>query len=294
MLAELASVVAPVLVMALVGYLWGRSGARFDGETISNVVLWVGAPCLIFHSLTTSEVDAAALSKMAGMALAALLTFAVVGASLLRLLRMPLPTYVGSVVFANTGNLGLPLCLFAFGDDGLSLGVAFFTVSFVVHTSVGPAIVAGERSFAHILRSPMAWSVLVSVIAAATDAHVPLWLARATQILGGLVIPLMLLTLGVSLAKLEARHVPRSALVAALRLGLGVVIGLALAELGGLEGESRGVFVLECATPIGVLNYILAEKYGRAPEEVAGAVLISTLASLVTLPALLSFLLPAA
>jgi predicted permease len=211
---------------------------------------------------------------------------------LLRALGLPLKAYIGSVTFANTGNLGLPLCLFAFGPSGLSLGVAFFTVSFVFHTSLGPAIVANERTLAAFFRSPMAWSVAVSILVVAIGVPVPLWLARATELLGGLVIPLMILTLGVSLSKLEARHIPRSALIAGLRLSLGIGLGLALAELGSLEGESRGVFVLQCATPIGVLNYMLAEKYERAPEEIAGAVLISTLASLVTLPLLLAFLLP--
>jgi predicted permease len=290
MLAELTTVVAPVLAMALVGYLWGRAGARYDGETVSSVVLWIGAPCLIFHSLTTSQVDAATLSEMAGMALLALSTFAVLGAALLRLFGMPISTYLGSIVFANTGNLGLPLCLFAFGPDGLSLAVAFFTVSFVLHASLGPAIVAGERSLSGLLRAPMAWSVAVSVLVAYLDVPVPLWLARATELLGGLVIPLMLLTLGVSLSKLEARHVRRSAVAAALRLALGTALGLALAALFDLRGTSRGVFVTECATPIGVLNYMLAEKYARGPEEIAGAVLLSTLASLVTLPILLSSL----
>jgi predicted permease len=109
--------------------------------------------------------------------------------------------------------------------------------------------------------------------------------------MAGLTIPLMLLTLGVSLARLRVPRFSRSLLVALARMGLGFGAGLAVAHVFGLDGVARGVLILDASMPVAVFNYLLAERYDRAPDEVAGAVVVSTLLSFGTLPLLLWYLL---
>ena len=290
MILELLSVVAPVFIVALVGLAWARSGAHFDEVSISRLVLNVGIPCLVFRSLTSLDVPPAELARMAGLAAAVMSMFAVGGVAVLKAMKLPAHTYLGPLVFANSGNIGLPICLFAFGDAGLALGMAYFAVSSTCHVVLGGPLFAGSFSLRPFFRSPLTWAVVVTVGVVASGVTVPMWIARTTTLLGDIAIPLMLLTLGVSLSKMHPESLGRSMILSFVRLGLGVSAGLLLTTLLGVDGLTRKVLVLQASMPVGVLNYLFAHRYGRSPEQVASLVLVSTLLSVVSIPVLLAWL----
>jgi predicted permease len=290
LILELLSVVAPVFVIALIGLGWARSGAHFDEVSISRLVLNVGIPCLVFRSLTSLDVPPAELARMAGLAAAVMSLFAIGGLAVLRAMKLPAHTYLGPLVFANSGNIGLPICLFAFGDAGLALGMAYFTVSSTCHVVLGGPLFAGSFSLRPFFRSPLTWAVIITVGVVASGVRVPAWIGRTTGLLGDIAIPLMLLTLGVSLSKMHARSLGRSIILSFVRLGLGVSAGLLVTNVFGVEGLTRKVLILQASMPVGVLNYLFAQRYGRSPEQVASLVLVSTLLSVVSIPALLAWL----
>jgi hypothetical protein len=287
---ELLSVVAPVFIVALVGLAWARSGAHFDEVSISRLVLNVGIPCLVFRSLTSLDVPPAELARMAGLAAAVMSMFAIGGFAVLKAMNLPAHTYLGPLVFANSGNIGLPICLFAFGDAGLALGMAYFAVSSTCHVVLGGPLFAGSFSLRPFFRSPLTWAVIITVGVVASGVTVPTWIARTTTLLGDIAIPLMLLTLGVSLSKMHPESLGRSIILSLVRLGLGVSAGLLLTTLLGVDGLTRKVLVLQASMPVGVLNYLFAQRYARSPEQVASLVLVSTLISIVSIPALLAWL----
>ena len=290
MILELLSVVAPVFVVALVGLAWARSGTRFDEESISRLVLNVGIPCLVFRTLTSLDVPPAELARMAGLAAGVMSMFAIGGFAVLKVMNLPAHTYLGPLIFANSGNIGLPICLFAFGDAGLALGMAYFAVSSTCHVVLGGPLFAGSFSLRPFFRSPLTWAVIVTVGVVASGVIVPIWIARTTTVLGDIAIPLMLLTLGVSLSKMHPESLGRSAILSLVRLGLGVSASLLLTTLLGIEGLPRKVLVLQASMPVGVLNYLFAQRYARTPEQVASLVLLSTLISIVSIPTLLAWL----
>ena len=290
MILELLSVVAPVFVVALVGLAWARSGAHFDEASISRLVLNVGVPCLLFRSLTTLEVSPFQLAQMAGLTVAVMSLFAIGGLAVLKALRLPSHTFLGPLIFTNSGNIGIPICLFAFGETGLALAMTYFAVSAIFHVSLGGPLFAGTFSWRPFLRSPLTWAVAITVPVVAFGVPVPDWLSRTTSLLGDIAIPLMLLTLGVSLSKMHPDSVGRSVLLALVRFGLGVAAGFLVANVFSIEGLPRKVLILQAAMPVGVLNYLFAHRYGRSPEQVASLVLVSTLLSVLTIPALLAWL----
>lgn len=290
MILELLSVVAPVFVVALVGLALARSGAHFDEVSISRLVLNVGIPCLVFRSLTSLDVPPAELARMAGLAAAVMSMFAGAGYLILKAMRLPAHTFLGPLAFSNSGNVGLPICLFAFGEAGLALGMAYFAVSSTCHVVLGGPLFSGSFSVRPFFRSPLTWAVLVTVAVVASGIAIPIWAQRTTTLLGDIAIPLMLLTLGVSLAQMHPRSLGRSVTLSLIRLGLGLGAGLLLTELLGVEGLTRKVLVLQASMPVGVLNYLFAQRYGRSPEQVASLVLVSTLLSVVSIPLLLAWL----
>ena len=290
MIGTLLSVVAPVFVVALVGLAWARSGAHFDEVSISRLVLNVGVPCLLFRSLTTLDVSPFELAQMAGLTMVVMGLFAVGGLVVLRIMKLPANTFLGPLIFTNSGNVGVPICLFAFGEPGLALGMTYFATSATFHVSLGGPLFAGVFSWKPFLRSPLTWAVAITIPVVAFGLPVPTWLARTTALLGDIAIPLMLITLGVSLSKMHPDSLGRSFALAIVRFALGVSAGLLVTTLLGVDGLTRKILILQAAMPVGVLNYLFAHRYGRSPEQVASLVLVSTLLSVLTIPALLTWL----
>lgn len=290
MTLELLSVVAPVFLVALIGLAWARSGVHFDEGSITRLVLNVGIPCLVFRSLTSLDVPPAELATMAGLAAVVMSAFAVGGFAVLKVMKLPAHTYLGPLIFTNSGNIGLPICLFAYGDSGLALGMAYFAVSSTCHVVLGGPLFAGAFSLRPFFRSPLTWAVVITIGVVTSGVTVPIWIGRTTTLLGDIAIPLMLLTLGVSLSKMHPESLGRSILLSFVRLGLGVLVSLLLTRLLGVEGLPRKVLILQASMPVGVLNYLFAQRYGRSPEQVASLVLISTLVSVVSIPGLLAWL----
>jgi len=291
-LAELASIVAPIYLVVALGFGWARGGRRFDTELVTELIMKIGAPCLVFASLAELEADATGeLLAMAGATVAAIASFAAVGSTLLRAAGLPIHTFLSPITFVNSGNIGLPVCLFAFGEEGLALAVVFFAVTSLAHFTVGQWLWVGRASGTALAREPLSWACGAAVAVLAAGVPVPDWLERTTSLLGGMTIPLMQFSLGVSLARLEVAGLGRSAALALLRVVLGVSVGVGLAAAFGFQGVARGVLVLDCAMPAAVINYMMAERHRRSPEEVASLVVLSTLLAFVTLPLLLAWLL---
>jgi len=252
--------------------------------------IWIPA-CLIFTSLVKADLDAGALGTMGLLALVTAAAFAVIAGTILKLAGTELRAFLPPMMFANTGNMGIPLCMLAFGEEGLALGIAYFTVNSILVFGLGPAIAAGSARPGEILRIPLLWSAVAALAVKFGGIPIPPWAMNTVELIGGLPIPVMLMALGVSLAGLRVASMARSVALAVLRLVMGFGVGWASAELFGLEGAARGVVIIECAMPVAVFNFLYATLYDNRPAEVAGTILISTLISFATLPALMWFVL---
>ena len=287
MIAQLFEIIAPVLITAGLGFGWGRLGWAYDEQVISRLIMMVGAPCLVFSSFLSYELPLAALGQVMLAALTATAGFAVIGLAVLKAARLPLSLFLPPLMFVNAGNIGLPLCLFAFGERGLAIAVGYFVVAATLQYTVGAWIYSGHALPTAGLKTPLPYAAALSAVLLVLGVKPPGWILDTAQLIGGLTIPLMLITLGVSLARLGVTKPPRSLALGALRIGMGLGVGLAVAELFGLSGVVRGVVVLEAAMPAAVFNYLLATHYGRGREEAASLAVVSTLIAFAALPFIL-------
>jgi predicted permease len=285
----LLNVIAPVALVTLAGFLWGLAKRPFDAVTFSLIATIVGTPCLVIESLASSNLQLGPLADMGLGALLCVLASLALGAVVVLALRRRMSVFLPATTFANTANIGLPVALFAFGPEGLALAVAYFAVHSVMMFSIGNALAAGRLSSREILLSPMIWAAIFGAVLSITGTGLPLPLARAVHILGGLTIPMMLLALGVSLSRLKVRSLGWGFLFAMVRLCGGFAIGCGVAWLLGVHGTARGVMVIQSAMPAAVYNYMFAARHGNDPEEVASLVVTSTLLAVVLLPLFLNW-----
>lgn len=290
MILQLFNVISPVLICIGLGWLWARLGRPFDTRGLSELVTLVGTPCLVFSTLTRIDLDSRLLADLGIASLMALVLFGLIGGAVLRSVGLPQRTYLPPLMFANVGNMGLPLSLFAFGEQGLALAVVVFTVASVVNFTFGIWLYSGAGSPVHLLRAPLVYAVLLAIPVMVMDVPVPQWIDSTTVLLGGFTIPVMMLTLGVSLARLEVVNMQRAIGLSLLRVGMGVAVGWLLAETFNLEDTARGVLILQCSMPVAVFNYLFALRYDRDSNAIAGLIVVSTVISLLILPLLLTVL----
>jgi len=289
--AELTAIIAPIFVAAGIGFFWAWLRRPFEAEFVTNLVTQVGSPFLVFAALTKLPLPMATIGEMAGAALAAFAGFTLISMAVLRAMRLPFHSYLPALIFPNAGNMGLPLCLFAFGPKGLALAIVFFAVHSILQFTVGVAIAAGTADPGRLLRLPLIYAVAVALVFIATGTSVPKWLANTADLIGGLTIPMMLLAMGVSLARLQIASLRRSLTLSLVRLISGAGVGLGVGWLLGLGQPATGVLAIQASMPVAVFNYLFAQLYRREPAEVASIIVLSTLISFATLPLLLLYLL---
>ena len=180
MLGQLAAIIAPVFACAAIGYLWARLRRPFETEFVTALVTNVGTPCLIASTLTKLTIDIGGFGSMALAALAVFAVVGVLGAIALRLVGLPSHSYLPALMFPNAGNMGLPLSLFAFGDVGLALAIAYFTVSSTLQFTLGVSLAAGTASPRRLVRIPLLYAVAISLVLMATGTPLPGWIMSCT------------------------------------------------------------------------------------------------------------------
>jgi hypothetical protein len=285
---QIFNVVAPIFVMTFVGYLLGRTHRNLDSRTISTAVLTVATPALIFSTLTSLEVAPGTLLKMSISAALCVALAAALALPVLYYFKMSIRTFLPSLMLPNSGNIGLPLVLLAFGDAGLVLAISFFFVVALLQYTVGAAIMSGHYRLGDLVRQPLVWSILAVLLVIATGWPVPTVIARSTQLLGGMMIPAMLLLLGISLSTLKVSDFKPALVIAVFRLIIGIIVGLTINRLLGLEGMEAGIVFLLALMPTAIVNYVFADRYRPDAQQVAGAIVVSTFLTFLLLPGLIA------
>ena len=282
---------APTLLCALTGFVWKKLDRPFDTAMVTSLIMHVGAPCLIISTLSQLDISASQLLDFGLLTFACLASAGILALIAIKTARLDPGIYSVPLIFGNHGNMGLPLCLFAFGETGLGLAVIYFTVISFFHYTIGISVVSRSFSITAVLRSPIIIASVAAVLLIITGLQLPKWILSTLELMGNMTIPLMLIALGVSLASIRVQSLHTHTLLGLVRVGGGMAAGILVAEAFSLEGIARGVIILQSAMPSAIFNFLLAEHYQRSPSDVAGIVVISTLISFAILPFLIPFLL---
>ena len=272
-------ITAPVFLLAALGFTWVKLGYEYQLQFVTRLAMTLAVPCLIFVALMQAEVDPASLTAVS------LATVAVYGALsfvmwlLMKTARLDVRTYLAPLIFGNTGNLGLPLALFAFGAEGLSFAVVIFAIMCVWSFTFGIWLVAGGGAPWRALKEPMVGATLLGGIFLWQGWQTPTFLTNALELIGQMAIPLMLITLGVAVARLTPGRLGRAAILSIVRALICAGLALLIGTYFALEPVALAVLILQVATPVAVTSYLLAEKYGADADAVSGLVVVSTLLS---------------
>jgi malate permease and related proteins len=288
-IAEVAAVLMPVFCIATLGYVWRQLGAPFDLAFVTRLIMNIAGPCLVFDGLSHLALPLAEFFTMVGASIAILVGTALAAFVLLKALRLPLRSYLPALTIGNVGNLGLPLCLFAFGEQGLALAIALYVTNSVGQFTLVPLLQARAPFLRTLLTTPVIYAAIGGMSVQLSGVTLPVWVDQTIGLLGDLLIPLMLLALGHTIGGLRAHNLKRAFGLGAARLLIAFGVSVGVSEAVGIEGVAQGVLVLQGSMPAAVFSYLFAARYERDAEDVAGIVLISTLLAAATLPFVVSY-----
>lgn len=290
--------IAPIFLAAGSGFALGRA-LRIDVRAVSRIVFFIFSPCLVFVSLTESDLAGGEFGRLALFTAAAIGLFGTAAFLFGRALQLDRHTLAGLAVvtmFGNGGNYGLSLNLFAFGEGALARAVVYYVISTALVYTVGVVVASSGRatlrsSLTGVFKVPALYGLALAVGLRLIGLELPLPLYRTVKLLSQAAIPAMLIVLGLQLA--EAKKPDNVRLVAAVslfQLIVGPATGLGLAALLGLSGAARQAAVVEASMPTAVITTILAVEYDIDPTFVTGVVLVTTLLSPLTLTPLVAYL----
>ncbi len=283
---KLIDVLFPVFFVIGVGYYLGKKDRKFDTTFITNFAGNIGTPAMIFYTITTTGVTLDIFIEYFIYAVIIICGFAVVGVLFLLFLKKDAITELPPLILPNTGNMGVPICLFAYGTEGLGVASAIASVIILFHFTIGVLLAKKSFSLDILIKNVPIYAIILSVIFLYFEWEVPGYIENTTFLLTYTTIFLVLMSLGIAVTRLKVVSWSHASILGGVRVIIGPIIGYALIRILNLDGFAAGVLLIQSAMPSAVLTYLVGSMYSkkRAVDNVASVIVTSTLMSFISAP----------
>lgn len=290
-LIKLFEVIFPVFLIIGIGFFLGKRDPKIDTKFITKLAGTFGTPALIFYSLTTTGVNFETFLTFFTYEVIAIILFSFVGIITLLLTKQDIFRELPPLILPNNGNIGLPICLFAYGAKGLGIAAAIASVIMLFHFTIGIFLAKKKIDMTTIFFNGPIYGIIAAIIFLYLDIEPPIFLVNATFLIAYATIFLVLMSLGIALTKLKVFSLKNSFINSFSRIIIGPLIGLLLINFFGLEGVEAGVFFIQCSMPSAILTYLVASMYSpkRVVDSIASTIVVSTVISFATLPIVIYF-----
>ena len=283
MLGRILGIILPVFTIIALGYFYARR-VKPEMSVVNRLSMNVFAPALVFSALASRNFDVVDNRLLILGSIGVVVGSGLLSLPFAKLLRVDRRTFIPPMMFNNCGNMGLPLAVLAFGEAGFAPMVALFTISNLLHFTLGAWIVDHRAHLRNLLRNPMVWSTLLGFAFALTHPPLPDWAMLAIRMTGDALIPLMLISLGARLAEVNWGDWRLGLIGGVICPATGIAMAVMLGPLLGLDARQQGLLVLFGCLPPAVLNFMVAEQYNQEPGKVASIVLIGNVLSIAFVP----------
>jgi len=287
---KIFEVIFPVFFVIGVGYYLGKKNPKFDTNFITTFAGNIGTPAMIFYTVTTTGISLSIFTQYFIYALIMIGGFAVIGLIFLFLLKKDLSMELPPLILPNTGNMGIPICLFAYGSQGLGVASAIASVIILFHFTLGIFLAKKKFSLDIVIKSPPVYAIIISVIFLYFQIETPLFLENTTFLLTYATIFLVLMSLGIALTRFKF-SLKDSIILSLCRVILGPLIAFIIIYNFDLSGFAAGVLLIQSAMPSAILNYLVGSMYSpkKVVDSIASTIVVSTVMSFFTIPVVVFF-----
>ena len=284
--AKLFEVLFPVFFIVGIGYYLGKRDPNFDTTFITNYSANFGAPALFLFAITSSGVTYDLFSEYFVYSIIALICFALTGIIFLFLMKKDISRELPPFFLPNTGNMGIPICLFAYGTLGMGVAAAISSLVVLLHFTVNIFLASKKFDIGIILKSPSTYAVIIAVSFLYFEMEMPKVVLNTVMLLGYAMIVMILMSLGVSLTQLKVFSLKSSLISSIGRVIIGPIIGFLIIKIFNLSGFAAGVLLIQSSMPSAILTYLIASMYSpkEIVDNISSMIVVSTLMSLITIP----------
>ena len=288
---KIIDVIAPVFFVIGIGYYLGKKNPEISTDFITTFAGNGGTPAMIFYTITTTGVTLSVFTEYFIYALIIIGGFSIVGIIFLLLLKKDFISELPPLILPNTGNMGIPICLFAYGTAGLGVASAIASVIILLHFTLGVLLAKKSFSFEILIKNMPIYGIIVSVIFLYFEWDVPGYLENTTFLLTYATIFLVLMSLGIALSRLKVVSWTHASILGAVRVIIGPLIGFGLIKFLNLNGFAAGVLLIQSCMPSAVLTYLVGSMYSerKVVDSVASVIVTSTVMSFITIPIVVYF-----
>ena len=252
---KLFEVIFPVFFVVGIGYYLGKKNPKIDTSFITNFGANIGSPAIVFYSVVTTGLSLEVFKSYFIYYLLAIICFSVIGVIFLSLMKKDVIMELPPFILPNTGNMGLPICLFAYGSQGLGVAGAISSLIILFHFTLGVFLASRKFNFDIIIKSPSFYAIIISVLFLYFDIEAPNFIINTTMLLTYATIFLILMSLGIALTRLKVFSFYKALISSIARVLIGPLIGFLIIQFFNLSGYAAGVLLIQCAMPSAVLNY---------------------------------------
>jgi len=283
---KLIDVLFPVFFVIGVGYYLGKKDPNFDTKFITNFAGNIGTPAMIFYTITTTGITLDIFIEYFIYALIIIGGFSLVGLLFLFILKKDVISELPPLILPNTGNMGIPICLFAYGTAGLGVASTITSVIILLHFTLGVLLAKKSFSFEILIKNGPIYAILASIAFLYFKWDVPGYIENTTFLLTYTTIFLVLMSLGIALSRLKVVSWTHASILGAVRVIIGPIIGFGLIKFLNLNGFFAGVLLIQSAMPSAVLTYLVGSMYSerKVVDNIASVIVSSTLMSFITIP----------
>ena len=283
---KLIDVIVPVFALVGIGFYLGKKDPNFDTKFITNFAATFGSPGIAFYAITSTGISFNLFISYFFYTVLAILGFSILGLVVLIIQKKDYIRELPPLILPNCGNMGLPICLFAYGKLGLGVASAISAVVIISHFTIGIFLASKKISFNIFLKSAPVYAVLIAVIFLYFDVQPPKFIENTAFLLAYSTIALILMSLGIALTKLKVFSLQSALISSFVRLILGPLIGLALIYFFELNGVPAGVLFIQCSMPSAILTYLVGSIHSpkKVVNSIASTIVVSTVGSFLTIP----------
>lgn len=283
MFSQIATITLPIFVLALVGFFYSRR-VKPDLAGANKLIVDIALPVLIFTSLSAKSFDPIAALTFTGAAVVVILLSGLLAWPLASLSGASKAAFLPCVMFTNVGPVGIPLIALAYGPEGMGPAVVLIVISNVLHFTLGAGIMSGKIDWRMVYANPLVWATVLGVASSQWQLELPAWLQTSLTLIGNVLVPMMLMSLGARLASSQVQDAKVGAQASVWVLVIRLAVVFALLAVLPLQGVERGALILFACLPPAVFNFMLADKYQVEPHKVASTVIVGHVLALAFLP----------
>ena len=289
---KLFEVVFPVFFVIGIGYYLGKKNPKIDTKFITNFAANIGTPAMVIYAVTSTGINFEIFRDYFWYYLLAILSFSIVGIINLYLIKTKdIIRELPPLIFPNTGNMGLPICMFAYGSQGLGVSASITSLIILMHFTVGVFLADRKFNLDVIIKNPPFYAIIFSAVVLFYEIKMPVFVINTTEWLMYTTIFLILMSLGIALTRLKVFSFNKALISSFTRMFIGPLIGIGLILIFNLKGFAAGVLLIQCSMPSAVLNYLVGSIYSpkKVVDSVASTIVVSTIMSFITIPIVVYF-----